>query len=389
MASLATIAAISTLSSIRFQGHPDIFEINDPRYAKYKDYKHLNGKSAIELYFHGMNPIKAIEFTKDLKKDSDEYKKLLNDNKNLYPTIKKLNGGDDWQKNYTTEQEQKALTAVQNKLNSSLATLANEYNDRINILGTNEDTLTSAQQYMAIQNSKLRDQLKKIYTLEDNIRTKQRLTQINTDHYKRQIVVSNCLKMLLPVIFLIIICVGAYLGGKVSLGVIMGVIIVIVILYGSYVWYKLREMKKPTWQRNSIKKDFAKIGKTIYSEGNKLEKEFIDENCDCPSDRKGKKNDKGDKMRRGPGSNDPTNNGPPLLYNDGSSPTEIIYPAVTSEEQSLIMNADNGMVQKIQWEDRRNCSYDQDCGKPGNPRCCLDDKINSPYRSSFTWTAGL
>ena len=388
MASIATLAAIGTLSGMRFHGHPDLFQINDPRYAKYKDYKHLNGKPAIELYFHGLNPFEAIKLTKDLKKDSDEYEKLLDDNKNLYSTIKKLNGGDDWQKTHTTEQEQKALTDVQTRLNSSLATLANEYNDRINILKRNEGTLTNAQQYIAIQNSKLRDQLKNIYMLENNIRTKQRLTEINTDHYKRQVAVSDCLKMLLPILFLITLCVGVYLGGKVSLGLMMGVVIVIVLLYGGYVWYKLREMKKPTWQRSSLKKDFAKVGQDIYSEGRKLEKEFIDENCDCP-DNGSKGKDKADKMGRGPGSNDPINNGPPLLYNDGSSPTEIIYPPVTSKAQSLMMNADTGMVQKIQWESKPNCSYDPDCGKPGNPRCCLETGINSSSGPGFTWTAGL
>ena len=95
-------------------------------------------------------------------------------------------------------------------------------------------------------------------------------------------------------------------------------------------------------------------------------------------------------MGRGPGSNDPTNNGPPLLYNDGSAPTQIIYPAVTSKAQSLMMNANSGMVQKIQWESRPNCSYDQEqCGKPGNPKCCLEQNINSPYRAATSWTAGL
>lgn len=389
MASLAALAAIGTLSGMRFHGHPDLFKIEDPnqpRYAEYRKYENLNGKPAIELYFHGVNPFKAIKLAKNLKKDSDEYEKLLDDNKKLYPTIKKLNGGDDWQQAHTTEQTQKALTDVQNRLNSSLSTLANEYNDRINILKTNEDTLTNAQQYMAIQNSKLRDQLKDIYMLENNIRTKQRLTQINTDHYKRQVAVSDCLKMLLPILFLIILCVGVYLGGKVSLGVMMGVVVVIVILYGGYIYYKLREMKKPAWKRESLKKDFAKVGQDIYNEGEKLEKEFIDENCDCPDD--GNK-DKPDHMRRGPGSNDPSNNGPPLLYNDGSSPTEIIYPPVTNEAQSLMMNADTGMVQKIQWEGRKNCSYGEDCGKPGNPPCCLEKGINSSSGPSFTWTAGL
>lgn len=388
MKELEAIAKLAT--GMKFYGNPVLFEINDPNFAKYKKYKNYNGKTAYDLY-HGssLSAKDTVKLAEQLRTDSDEYDQLVKDNRNLYQTIKKLNGGDNWQKAHTTEQEQKALTDIQTRLNSSLAILANEYNDRINILGTNEGTLTNAQQYMAIQNSKLRDQLKKIYKLEDNIRTKQRLTQINTDHYKRQIAVSSFLKMLLPVIFLIIICVGAYLGGRVSLGVIMGVVVVIVALYASYIWYKLREMKKPAWQQDSLKKSFAKIGQTIYSEGNKLEKEFIDDNCDCPPGGKGDKGDKGDKMGRGPGSNDPTNNGPQLLYNDGSSPTEIIYPAITSEEQSLMMNSDTGMVQKIQWEGRRNCSYDKDCGKPGNPPCCLDEQINAPYRSSSTWTAGL
>lgn len=390
---MSSVADITKLSSMIFQGNPDIFEINDPKYAKYKKYKSFNGKPAIELYLHGVNPSEALNLTKDLKRDSDEYVKLLNDNKQLYSTIKKLNGGDEWQQSYTTEQEQKTLKDLQDKLNSSLSTLANEYNDRINILKQNENTLDSAQQYIAIKNAKLRDQLKNIYMLENNIRTKQKLTEINTNYYKRQIAVSNCLNMLLPTLFLIILCVGVYLGGKVSLGVIMTIIIVIVILYGIYVWYKLYEMKKPAWKRNSLKKDLTKIGQNIYSEGRKLEKEFIDDNCDCPDDKnnhhKNNHTNKGDHMSRGPGSNDPINNGPPLLYNDGSSPTEIIYPPVTSRAQSLIMNADTGMVQKIKWENKLNCSYNIECGKPGNPPCCLEKGINSSKGHDFTWTAGL
>lgn len=383
------LEAIAKLASeMKFYGNPAIFEINDPKFAQYKPYKKYNGGSAYDLYkYGGVSAKDAVRLAEQLRSDSDDYDYLVNDNNKLYSTIKKLNGGDDWQKAYTTEQEQKALIDVQDRLNSSLTTLANEYNDRINILKTNEGTLTNAQQYMAIQNSKLRDQLKGIYTLENSIRTKQRLTQINTDHYKRQIAVSDCLKMLLPILFLIILCVGVYLGGKVSLGVMMGVVVVIVILYGAYVWYKLREMKKPAWQRSSLKKDFARVGQDIYSEGRKLEKEYIDDNCDCPDDDDNK--DKPDHMKRGPGSNDPTNNGPPLLYNDGSSPNQIIYPPVTSKDQSLMMNADTGMVQKIQWESKPNCSYGENCGKPGNPPCCLERGINSPNSPSFTWTAGL
>ena len=389
MVIFADMKAMTELATTRFHGNSQIFEIDDPRYDKYKPYKNINGKWGTELVtVYSMNPRKALNLVNDLKKDSDEYDQLVKDNQNLYPTIKKLNGGEKWQQAHTTEQEQKALTDLQNKLNKSLSTLADEYNDRINILSTNEGTLTGAQQYMAIQNSKLRDQLKKIYMLEDNIRTKQRLTQINTDHYKRQVEVSTCLKMLLPVLFLIILCVGTYLGGRVSLGVMMGVVIVIVILYCGFVWYRLREMKKPAWQRSSIAKDFAKVGQDIYGEGRKLEKEFIDENCDCP-DKKQKHKDKADNMKRGPGSNDPVNNGPPLLYNDGSAPTEIIYPAVTSAEQSYEMNSDTGMIQKIEWESRPNCSYDEGCGSNGNPDCCLQKGINAPYKSDFTWTAGL
>lgn len=349
MASVATLAAIGTLSGMRFHGHPDIFKIKDPkesRYSEYRKYEHLNGKPAIELYFHGVDPFKAIKLTKELKKDSDKYQKLINDNKKLYSTIKKLNGGDDWQKEYTTEQDKKALIDIQNRLNSGLSTLSNEYNDRINILKTNEGTLDTAQQYISIQNAKLREQLKNIYLLENVIRTKQRLTEINTDHYKREIVVSNCLKMFIPTLFLIIIFVAFYLGGKISLGYMMIIIIFIVIFYGIYVWYKLNDIKKPAWKKNSLKKDFSKIGEDIYDEGRKLEKEFIDENCDCPNNNLDKTNNKPDQMNNNPDSNFGVNNSPPLLYNDGSTTTKVIYPLV--KNKNLLMDSNTGMVQKIE-----------------------------------------
>lgn len=383
---------IYKLLNTKFYGNPAIFEINDPKYAKYKPYKDYNGGTVYDLYDKaGLSAEDALNLAEEIRGDSDQYDYLVTNNRNLYPTIKKLNGGDEWQQRYTTEQEQKALADVKDKLNESLKTLATEYNDRITILNTNEDTLSNTQQYFAIKNAKLRNQLKQIYALEDNIRKKQKLTQINNDHYKRQIAVNSCLKMMLPVLLVISLLVGGYLWGRVSLGVMMGIVIVILALYGWYVWYKLNEINKPAWQRNSIEKDFAKIGQYIYDQGRELEKEFIDENCDCPSDQEGgRKDSKASQMGRGPGSTDPTNNGPPLLYNDGSSPTQVIYPEITSKEQSIDMNAgfDINASQRIKWEGK-NCSYDNDCGKNGNPKCCLDNNINSPYQPTFTWTAGL
>lgn len=365
---------------------------------EYQQYKKCSGKSALCLLDIHPDPEDALNKYNELLKRSNEINQTIQKNENLYGKIQQLNGGEDWQKSYTTEQDQVALTDVQKKLNSKLGTLSEEYNDRIDILHTNNNTLDTAQKYMNLKNKKLRNQLKQIYDMEDNIRTKQKLVNINTDHFRNQKIIISCLKaslILLPVVALFIL---AYLYGRISLPVMMGIVVTIVILYGIYVWYKITEARKPAWQRDSIKKDFVKVGNTIYHEGRKLEKEFIDENCDCPPRHK---KDKPDHMKPGPGSNDPLNNGPPLLYNDGSSPTQVIYPNIKSKQDSIRLNTvderdcdpakeDCKMWQKLDWESRPNCSYnEEECGKPGNPSCCLNKKINDPYKPVSSWTAGL
>lgn len=393
MALFASAAAMTTLGSLHLNLSHNMMTL--PEYEKYKK---CNGKSALCLLKIHSNPVDALKKYHELKKHSDDLTNVIRKNEDLYGKIQHLNGGEDWQKSYTTEEDQAALTDVQNKLNSKLGTLSDEYNDRVNILNVNNDTLSTAQQYMNLKNKKLRNQLTQIYKMEDEIRTKQKLVEINTDHYRRQTAITRCLKgslVLLPVVVLFVL---AYLYGRMSLSVMMGIVVTIVILYGIYVWYQITQLKKPTWQRNSLKKDLTNIGNTIYHEGRKLEKQFIDDHCDCPPDHK---KDKPDHMRRGPGSDDPTNNGPPLLYNDGSSPTQVIYPNIGSKKDSIRLNPVDErdcdptkescqMWQKLDWESRPDCSYNQEeCGKPGNPPCCLKKNINDPYKPVSTWTAGL
>ena len=330
---------------------------------KNKQYLQYNGKNCLELKSE-MNESDCKALADRLSNEGQLLSKGITESKDLSSTINKLKSATDpdWQQKYRTDQERDALNQVANKLNSQIHTLADEYDGVTANVNVNALTLNKASDFITQQNTNLQQQLNQLDKLQNNISTKSQLIMINKEHEKKQGVVIRGLLgffVMLPIVGGINL---AYMMGRLDYKKAMMINLVLFALFGIYMYFVVKSTRKPAWKPTEVQQiegGLANVGRTIYDTGRRLEKKFIDENCDCPPKKHKSKYPKMKENCSGLQCDDtPVQNKTGFYYQDGSAPNQRIAPPIMSKAQSASYNpvtcedGDTGctMSQEIEWD---------------------------------------
>lgn len=220
------------------------------------------------------------------KEVKDEYNQLLSDssklnNKKLYGDLINQTGYDNKTNNQSTINNKLALVAQTLDKNISDRTNENSYKNKL--LDRSEMTISQSQSVIDGSNQKLTNNLKTLDNIGAEISTKDRLIQLNniSMQHKRY----NTAKLIATGV-LALILVNIYLfSGKANMSVakLVGITIILLILYYLYVTYLYNYygLKKPNFES-----PYPPLTKEQIDDSRQKikEDEFINENCDCPSD---------------------------------------------------------------------------------------------------------
>ena len=220
------------------------------------------------------------------KQVKDEYNQLLTEssklnNKKLYGDLVNQTGYDNKTNNQTTINNKLALVAQTIDKNISDRTKENSYKNKL--LDKSEMIIGQSQSVIDGSNQQLTNNLRTLDNISAEISTKDRLIQLNNIAMQRK--KYNTAKLLATgVLALILANIYMFSGrAKMSTAKLIGITIALLVLYYLYVTYLYNYygLKKPKFEspyppltEEQIKESRQKI----------KEDEFINENCDCPSD---------------------------------------------------------------------------------------------------------
>lgn len=232
-------------------------------------------------------PLNNKTLTDSIPKNvKDKYNKLLSDssklnNKKLYGDLVNQTGYDNKTNNQSTINNKLALVAQTLDKNISDRNKENSYKNKL--LDKSEMIIRKSQSVIDSSNQQLTNNLRTLDNIGAEISTKDRLIQLNNIAMQRK--KYNTSKLLATgVLALILANIYMFSGrAKMSTAKLIGITIALLVLYYLYVTYLYNYygLKKPKFEspyppltKEQIKESRQKI----------KEDEFINENCDCPSD---------------------------------------------------------------------------------------------------------
>lgn len=232
--------------------------------------------------------------------------------------------------NIEDEKKQMQHKIVSN-LNEQVKNVANEYNIQNDLYNDKQKILNKYDFYISLQNEKLQTQLDKLQKIEDTVSTKTSLVRHNQNSYNEKLKTISSLHAFFIFGGLIMFCLIAFLGGKISLPVFMSISVISIMLYIIYYFYI-----NDIFFFKSIPQDIhfktKEIGKGVVSEADQLRYDInksLNKHCDCPDEAPNR--DEGDEPLGPSGEKarlQPTNQG--FHYYDGSAPPQRIMPETKS-----------------------------------------------------------
>jgi len=215
--------------------------------------------------------------------------------------------------------------------------------------------------YQNIKSKELEQQLDRIDKLKSAVDTKTSLvSKLDHESQIKDLYIQLTWYFVYVIIFVVVFPWLFYMGGWLSFRPFIYIILIAIISYFAYVAYKLNSFffksRGPTTEAEAVRLG-KELGNAIYKEGRRLERDarnFIYENCDCPSDDK-KKKPKKDKHAKTPplpfsigggvSIDDPDLRG--YYYSDSGTPLEKIVPKIDDEEAKKDTTPDRYF--KIDW----------------------------------------
>ena len=277
---------------------------------------------------------------------------------------------------YTSAQTNKnSATSVQNNLNSVVTNLSKEYNTITDMINEQRNIINKEGVYIDNQNRSLDGQLKELNRIESIITTRTKLIEENEMKDRRSKRNINIISFFFLYLLFTVFPLIAYINGSITLYVFLLIFITMTILYVIYALWKTNSFKIKKMTKKFVDKTkavFDKLGDDIYQDGNDFMNAFknkkkIDARCVCPPGSESEEPDyppevtaEFDNVVRG-------NKG--FYYDDGSSPTERIYPMVDKHNSGK-------WKERIDWETDKNYGYSTTAKNMPEPNWRWDKNAN-------------
>ncbi len=221
---------------------------------------------------------------------------------------------------------------LKHNLQDKVRNLAVEYNAHTDIYNQQQTLANKYDYYLTLQNQKLNKQLNKLEDIESTVATRDSLVRHNQQSFNQKKKQIHVLKVFFVIVTYLVFVIIAYLGKTISLAFLLTNIMIVLIIYFTYVaWiYNLLEFKHFT---KFLQRDVHQLERNIYEEGRHIEdelNEYINGQCDCPLKNKDKKHRRIKPIKdkkQFQSDTLPYNDG--IFYYDGTSPQERIFPMIS------------------------------------------------------------
>ena len=238
-------------------------------------------------------------------------------------------------------EEAKKQRELQLKEDIKLLKLAEQSNKLYDIQKNKEFLLNKYNYYTTLQNNKLNGQLDDLSNIESVISTRDTLVQGNQAEYEKKETQIHVLKVFFVIVSYLAIVLILYLGGKISLTLLLTNITISLLIYLIYVAYVFNLFKTKSFVRYS-EKEINKAQQEIYDVGRQIEDNL--NNCECPRKHKSRGNDyKRIGRYTGPISDEIGSSGKDgFYYNNNGSVSERIYPPFEENDTTYEIQWMNG-----------------------------------------------